>query len=146
MTRRVVLDASIAVKWFHEEEFTSKALEIRDALDKGRIEIVVPSIFPYEVINALRKTDNLFDEEQLKSASESIELRDLLGAKAEKGDLNAVLELTFKYSINPYDASYLLMAKRFKTIVITADKKLADKVSKDGLALAIDSNELRNLI
>lgn len=146
MTRRVVLDASVAVKWFHEEDFTQEALKIRDALDKGRIEIIVPSIFPYEVINALRKPPNLFDREQLKSASESIELRDLLGEKADKGDLNALLELTFKYSINPYDASYLLMAKRFKTRVITADKKLVERVGKEGLALFIGSSELENLI
>lgn len=146
MTRRVVLDASVAVKWFHEEDFTQEALKIRDALDKGRIEIIVPSIFPYEVINALRKPPNLFDREQLKSASESIELRDLLGEKADKGDLNALLELTFKYSINPYDASYLLMAKRFKTRVITADKKLVERVGKEDLALFIGSSELGNLI
>jgi predicted nucleic acid-binding protein len=141
-----VLDASVAVKWFHEEDFTQEALKIRDALDKGRIEIIVPSIFPYEVINALRKPPNLFDKEQLMSASESLELRNLLGEKADKGDLNAVLELTFKYAVNPYDASYLLMAKRFKTRVITADRKLVQRLGKEELALFIDSSELENSI
>lgn len=146
MTKRVVLDASVAVKWFHEEDFTQEALKIRDALDKGRIEIIVPPIFPYEVINALRKPPNLFGVEQLKSASESIELRDLLGERADKGDLNALLELTFKHSINPYDASYLLIAKRFKTIMITADKKLVERLGKEELALFIGSREFENFI
>lgn len=146
MTRRVVLDASVAVKWFHEEDFTTEALRIRDAADKGKVEIIVPSIFPYEVINALRKPPNLFDKEQLKSAGESIELRDLLGEKADKGDLNAILELTFRYSINPYDASYLLIAKRFKTKVITADKELVERTGKDNLALFIGSSQLESSI
>jgi predicted nucleic acid-binding protein len=143
---RVVLDASVAVKWFHEEDLTDEALTIRDAADKGRIELMVPAIFPYEVINALKRTPSLFDEEQLKSAGESIELRDLLGEKVERGDLNAVLELTFRYSINPYDASYLLMAKRFKTRLITADKKLVDKVGKEDLVLFLGSGKVQGII
>ncbi len=146
MTRRLVLDASVAVKWFHDEEFTSEALKIRESADKGRVEIIVPPIFPYEVINALRKPPNLFDKEQLMSASESIELRDLLGEKADKGDLNAALELTFKYAVNPYDASYLLMAKRFKTRVVTADRKLVERLGKEELTLFIGSSELENHI
>jgi predicted nucleic acid-binding protein len=146
VTKRIVLDASVAVKWFHDEEFTREALKIRDAADKGRLEIIVPSIFPYEVINALRKPPNLFEKEQLKSAGESIELRGLLGENADKGDLSTILELTFKHSINPYDASYMLMASRFKTRVITADKKLAKSIGNEDLALFIGSRKLQKII
>ncbi len=146
MPKRVVLDASVAVKWFHAEEFTTEALKIRDATDKGRLEIIVPPVFPYEVLNALRKVRDLFSKEQLKNVSESIELRDLLGDEADKGDLNAIIELTFKYSINPYDASYLLLAKKFKTYVITSDKNLVERVGKEDLALFIGSDKLKKLI
>lgn len=146
MTRRVVLDASVAVKWFHEEEFADEALKIRDASDRGRLELIVPSIFPYEVINALRRPPNLFDREQLKSAGESLELRALLGENVHKGDLNGTMELSLKYSINPYDASYLLLANRFKTVVITADKKLSKSISNKDLVLFIGSRNLQSLI
>jgi predicted nucleic acid-binding protein len=146
VTSRIVLDASVAVKWFHEEEFTPEALSILEAADRDKIEIVVPSIFPYEVINALRKPRNLFNKDRLNGASEFIEERDLLGEEVNKGDLHTILELMFKHSVSPYDASYLLIAKKFRTRVITADKKLSDRIGLDSLALFIGSNELKNII
>ncbi|MDD1745106.1 MAG: type II toxin-antitoxin system VapC family toxin [Candidatus Methanoperedens sp.] len=44
-----VLDASVVIKWFSEEEYTDRALKLRDDFFKGDIELVVPDLILYEV-------------------------------------------------------------------------------------------------
>ena len=52
--REVVVDASVVVKWFIEEEFSREARLLRDAYADGLVDIVTPSLLPYEVLNALK--------------------------------------------------------------------------------------------
>ncbi|HLC75186.1 MAG TPA: type II toxin-antitoxin system VapC family toxin [Candidatus Nanoarchaeia archaeon] len=49
-----VIDASIAVKLFVEEENSSKAEALVEQHIKGEILIVVPGLIFFEVMNALR--------------------------------------------------------------------------------------------
>jgi predicted nucleic acid-binding protein len=45
----LVLDASVIVKWFCEEEYTDIALRLRDRFFVGELTIVVPELMFYEV-------------------------------------------------------------------------------------------------
>ncbi|MGB9760741.1 MAG: type II toxin-antitoxin system VapC family toxin [Thermoproteota archaeon] len=49
----VVVDASVIVKWFVEEENSDKAIKIRDKYIEGEIKLVAPKIITFEVLNAL---------------------------------------------------------------------------------------------
>ena len=49
----LVIDASVALKWFVEEEQTNKAQEVLDYVTDKAIPIV-PSLFFYEISNVLR--------------------------------------------------------------------------------------------
>lgn len=66
-----VIDASVAIKWFSEEEFTDKAIEIRDNFYKGTVELAAPDLILYEVSNALRFNPN-FNEEDVIEAVNSL--------------------------------------------------------------------------
>ena len=48
--QRIVLDASVGVKWFRDEAGTDGALELLRAHGRGEVELVVPSLFVYEVV------------------------------------------------------------------------------------------------
>jgi len=50
----IVLDASVAVKWFSEEEYTEKALELRERIRVGKERVIVPDLLLYELANALK--------------------------------------------------------------------------------------------
>ena len=50
----IILDASVIVKWFVDEEFTDKSLQILDDYIKGKITVYSIQLMPYEVSNALR--------------------------------------------------------------------------------------------
>ena len=49
MKKMYVLDASVLIKWFSDEEYTDIALKLRDDFFKGNIELVVPDLLLYEV-------------------------------------------------------------------------------------------------
>ena len=49
-----IIDASIVVKWFVDEENSKKALDIRNDHINGNIKIIVPDLTFIEVLNALK--------------------------------------------------------------------------------------------
>lgn len=71
MKKMYVLDASVLIKWFSDEEYTDIALKLRDDFFKGNIELVVPDLLLYEVSNALRYNPN-FDENDVVEAVDSL--------------------------------------------------------------------------
>lgn len=50
----VVLDASVVVKWFSEEDYTGKALDIRERITARGERAIVPDLLLYELSNALK--------------------------------------------------------------------------------------------
>lgn len=54
--RRVVLDASVGVKWFRAEPGSEQARELLRAHGRGEVELVVPSLFVYEVVAVATRT------------------------------------------------------------------------------------------
>jgi predicted nucleic acid-binding protein len=52
ITKRIVLDASVAVAWCFEDENTHFTEGVLDLLSTGT-EVVTPAIWPFEVANAL---------------------------------------------------------------------------------------------
>jgi predicted nucleic acid-binding protein len=84
----LVVDASIVTKWFAEEEYSTKALKIRDDYVAHLIDITAPELLPFEVLNAFRYNPE-FGEKDLKEVAEalvkySIWLFPILGRLAER--------------------------------------------------------------
>jgi predicted nucleic acid-binding protein len=67
-----VIDASVIVKWFVEEENSSKAMEIRDRYIGGELRLIAPEIIIFEVLNALYYK-NLFSEDEMKGIGEALQ-------------------------------------------------------------------------
>jgi len=125
--KEVIVDASVVVKWFVEEEYSREARLMRDAYANRLIDIAVPSLLPYEVLNAL-KYSGAFGEEELKEVAKTLEdfqltLYNLEGKLAEKS-----VELAMRKGITIYDASYVALAQILNTELYTADEKLIRKV------------------
>jgi len=66
-----VLDASVVIKWFSEEEYTDKAVKLREDFFRGELELAVPDLLLYEVSNALRYNPD-FDENDVVEAVDSL--------------------------------------------------------------------------
>ncbi len=142
---RTLIDASVAVKWFVNEEHRNLALKLRDMHVSGSVTLIAPDLLVYEVANALRYNPylNVGDVERAVESIYKLHIElysptiDLMTDAARKAE---------KYNITFYDAAYLSLAERETCRMITADKKLYDKVKNSKLALLIPSEELNELI
>ncbi|MEM2598779.1 MAG: type II toxin-antitoxin system VapC family toxin [Thermoproteota archaeon] len=127
---KVVSDASVVVKWFIQEKESDKALKLRDMHVSGQLDIAAPQLLFFEVLNAL-KSSNLFSEEELKTASNS-----LLNYRVELHPLNRELaeetvEIAFKTNLTIYDAAYVALAIHLDTVLYTADEKILEAAGKE---------------
>jgi len=85
---KVVVDASVVVKWYINEDYSENARELRNMYINGQIELIAPELLPYEVLNAL-KYSNYFKKEELVQIAKSLTfygfiLFPLTGKLAEK--------------------------------------------------------------
>jgi len=123
---KIVVDASVVVEWFVEEGYGGKALIIRDPFIEGLVDIAVPSILYFEVLNAL-KYSGAFGEDELKRIARILEdyqftAYELEGAYAEK-----TVEVAMRKGMTIYDASYVALALIEEADLYTADEKLLMK-------------------
>jgi len=123
----VVVDASVIIKWFVDEEHTKKALSLRQDYVDGKADIACPNLLPYEVLNALRYNPEL-GEEHVKTAAEALE-RYNLWQYPILGDLAGMcVRNSVAYGISLYDSSYVSLSEYIDSSLYTADEKLLDKV------------------
>jgi predicted nucleic acid-binding protein len=123
----VVVDASVVVKWFVEEEETKEALEIRDGHIEGRVKIIAPELMPFEALNALHHK-RLFETAELVEISDALEaysfdLRPLRGDYARR-----TLEIAEESHLTVYDATYIALAEMEGARFVTSDLKMVGKL------------------
>ena len=123
----VVLDTSVIIKWFVQEEDTDEALVWRDKHLEGKEIILVPSLLFYEVANVLRYNLNLPQEKIF----EIIDLLFDVELQVEEVNRSLILqsiELARNKNISVYDAVYIILAQKWNCDFITADYKLLNRV------------------
>ncbi len=125
--KTLVLDASIIVKWFCDEEYTDTALRIRDKFFGGDLNVVVPELMFCEVSNAIRynevfsKRDRCGIIDDLFSIGFDVVIPD-------KEILWGAMELALKTDTPIYDNVYLAVSRSRGCPFITADEKYANKI------------------
>jgi len=132
MPPKIVIDASVVVKWIAPEEKTAKALTIRDLHKQGISVIHVPTLLYYEITNMLANNIGL----PLQKIFQFFEILEGLELKEEqlqfRQDYQEIAKLCQKYRTSSYDASYVYLAQKLNTDLITADRKLFGKTKKLG--------------
>ncbi|MBU1261585.1 type II toxin-antitoxin system VapC family toxin [bacterium] len=122
-----VLDASVVMKWFVEEDETEKALFLREAHIKGDFTIVAPDILLYEVANALNKGANFSEEEVHECLQDIYDI--MIDIVAPLPNIvHPSIRLMCEREISFYDAFYVALAYELGLRFITADEKLYKKV------------------
>lgn len=130
----IVLDASVAVKWFNKknEDHVENAIKIQDQKISGLLEIIVPDLFFLEVLNAFQ-TNSGFNPEDISIIQQSLHK---LNLKIVYPD-NAILEDTVKIAsasdLTIYDSLYIAVAKVYEAPLFTEDKKILSCRSKHEL-------------
>ena len=125
--REIVIDASVVVKWFIEENDSDKARLLRDKFIDGKIELFVPSLLYFEVLNAL-KYSQLFDPSELNDAGESLEKYGFKVITIKKEIREHMIKVAVDHDMSIYDASYLGLSIVIGKTFCTADEKIIKKL------------------
>ncbi len=131
--KRAVLDASVVLKWYlSDEDHGQAALDLLKRYLSDDLEIIVPSLSEYEVINGLvvaQKRSRL-REEIIVSALEGF-MNLGIRTVGVSGLYSRVVYFCRAFNRSAYDASYLALAEAERIPFITADETLYDAVQKD---------------
>ena len=132
----LVVDASVALKWFVDEIGTEKALKVRDRL-KNQVIPIVPSLFFYEIANVLRYKPE-FGSTDTKNIIQALNDFQFRIEPFEQGLANLTIELAYQYGITIYDACYIAIGKKNQVDFVTADKELYSKLKSERIILLED--------
>lgn len=132
----VILDSSVIIKWFCEEEDTEKSLALREDFIQNYLEIAVPDLSLYEIANALRYNKSLKAEDVAEAVDSLFKLGIPIIVPTSE-ILNLAVVYAFKYNITVYDACFIALGKFLGFSCITADKKLYEKVKGLGFTFLL---------
>lgn len=123
--KRVVLDASVGVKWFFEEEESDRAALLMNSIEEKQIEVVVPEIFYPEFAGTCWKK---VKKKKAALAWAIKALDDVMALPFTKYPdfelADVALENALLYKISVYDALYLSLAEIYVAPLVTADETL----------------------
>ena len=129
----VVVDASVAVKWclpVANESLVSQAQRILDAHSRGELHFLVPDLFWAELGNVLWKAVRIGRTSRSHAMSGLESIRDLNIPTSPSIDLLQLgLEIAFAHDRTVYDSLYVALAVQSRSVVITADEKLANALA-----------------
>lgn len=122
---RMVLDASVAVKWLLPEEESEKARHVFLDWNAGRIELAAPSLLPVEVASALCKKVRKKEVDRGRAAQLFWEFQRLnLPLVPAENLVFSALDFAFLYGHPVYDCIYVALAVRDRCCLLTADDVL----------------------
>jgi len=130
---RVVLDASVVLKWYlADEALGEKALGLLHKYVSQKLDILAPSLLEYEVVNGLviaQRRGRIQEETVLAAIAGFFDLD--IALQNLSLFHRKVLRYCAMYSRSAYDASYLAIAVEEGLPMITADEGLYKAVRKD---------------
>ena len=124
---RYVVDASVGIKLFVEEEFSEQAHALFSHLAADPpAELYVPDLFYMECTNILLKYMRRFGRSLDDSQADLADLNRLALKSTPTADLmEEALSLGSEKNLTAYDACYAVLAGQLDIPMITADKSLA---------------------
>lgn len=127
---KLVVDSSVAVKWFVPEPYSAEARRVLDDYQKGTLFLLAPDLINAEFGNIIWKK-HLFHGLAAADAQAVVEgfRKVLLTVAPTASLLEEAYRLAVAHRRTVYDALYLALSLREQCQFVTADEKLVNAVS-----------------
>lgn len=130
----IVVDASVAVKWFLNEQDSSQAL----ALFHQSYKLIAPELIRIEVMAAITKRVRMAELAAEDATKQMERWRSTLSKRAlflvnDDQQYQQAAALSLQERHNFYDCVYLVLAKKLGILLVTADERLANLAQKLGI-------------
>ncbi|PIZ64082.1 hypothetical protein CO051_03890 [Candidatus Roizmanbacteria bacterium CG_4_9_14_0_2_um_filter_39_13] len=123
--QNIAIDTSVAIKWFFPETGSEHALELKDKHIQGEISLSTRDLFLYEFTSAFKN----YSSQKIEEKDFSLAIAALTSLKMKflplrHQEMEELFIIARTLDISIYDGSFLLLAKKLKAPLYTADKKL----------------------
>ncbi len=129
-----VIDASVLIKFYIPEILSDRAQRLLDSVRQGEVTLLAPDLVYSEAGNILWKKHHLKEltRSEVEKISDAIVL---LPSRVEptKGLLPVAVQIGMVYRITVYDAMYVALSRIHETRMMTADRKLFERLAKTNL-------------
>jgi len=126
-TRRFVVDASVAVKWFSLEAESRAARVLLKRGELGEIRLFAPDLLLYEAGNALGKGKGL-GAQDITEALETLLSSSIEFLRLNRKIVKYAADFMETYGLTFYDASYAALSYELEAPLISANPKDHKKV------------------
>jgi len=120
-----VIDSSVAIKWFVEEEGRQAALDVLSRVIANPEEFYVPELFYFELAHVLNK---MIDQQAPQRALYEHVLEFGINRMPMSSELFFVVSHFQTLGLSGYDASYVALAKAISGTWLTFDAKAHKKI------------------
>lgn len=123
---KIILDASVVLKWFVDEKGSEEARTYLQEFTEGKSQILFPTLIFYELGNACLQNSIPIDD-----IGKIIELLQKFAFEIENVGFAAfrkIYQNASTYDLTFYDASYITLMQKYDSELVTADKKLFNKL------------------
>jgi len=128
MATRLVLDTSVIIKWFRQDEIQARnALRLRSAYLDGQAQVAVPSLLAYELANLLRYKADLTTA-QVEGSVQSLFDMELEWVSPSAGLMRRAVDIAREFDTTVYDATFASLAEAWDATFVTADKRLVSRL------------------
>jgi predicted nucleic acid-binding protein len=128
----LVIDASVVVKWYCDEEDTDIALKIKERFFENKCKLTAPNLLIYEVANTVRFVKMFSAEERIGILDDLYSIGFEFIYPDEKMMASA-LSMAVKYETTVYDAVYFALAREKGCAYVTADDTFVRNVKEEGV-------------
>jgi predicted nucleic acid-binding protein len=129
----VVLDASVALKWFHSEgeDHLEAARALRERFEAGELRVLAPPLLWLEILNVAARRWH-WEEARLSRLASTLED---LGFQLVEPDLPGVARWAAA-GLTAYDAAYVAVAEQTGSPLVTDDAEIIGTAPELTVALA----------
>ncbi len=127
---RVVADSNVLVKWFIPEDYSEYAVVLRDDHLYGRVDVIAPVYAVLEFTNCMRKyvVRGLLKKDYAIKALNYLREANIIFEDITYDLAKKSLEYAIEKHITVYDSYYIMLARKYDTVMYTADEKLLSKL------------------
>lgn len=127
----LVIDASVVIKFYIPEILSDKSEELLARVADGEVVLYAPDLLYPETGNILWKKQRLHELTPAE-VDEIVDAITSLPVKIEpsKPVMPLAVSIAMHSGITVYDAMYVAVARIYETTMITADRKLTDRLTK----------------
>lgn len=129
--KEIVIDSSVAVKWFVPQPNSGKAQELLNAYQNSELLLLAPDLIYAEVGNVIWKMSrfqNLVQTDAIAVLEAFRTIEFLITPSSVL--LQEAYRFAAMYERTVYDSLYVILSLRRKCPFITADEKLANSIGK----------------